>query len=101
MFTSTTRAESRARLCALSTGASVTAPLENVAALGAMRLRCRMATVIPSPPPSNCPRCQCGCAMRFARAIPKCGPLPELQVFYCPPCNEVETIETPPVSQMT
>ena len=76
-------------------------PLENVAALGAMRLRCRVATVIPSPPPSNCPRCQCGCVMRFARAIPKCGPLPELQVFYCPPCNEVETIETPPPSQMT
>lgn len=39
-----------------------------------------------------CPRC--GEPMKLARTVPKLGVLPELLVFRCPSCNEVETKET-------
>ena len=35
----------------------------------------------------------CGDAMRLARTVPKFGALPELLVFRCPSCNEVEMKE--------
>ena len=35
----------------------------------------------------------CGDTMRSVRTIPKCGVLPELLVFVCPSCKEVETKE--------
>jgi uncharacterized protein DUF6455 len=38
-----------------------------------------------------CPRC--GEAMNLARTVRKFGALPELLVFRCPSCNEVETKE--------
>jgi Family of unknown function (DUF6455) len=38
---------------------------------------------------ATCPRC--GHLMRLARTVPKLGVLPELFVFRCPSCNEVET----------
>ena len=32
--------------------------------------------------------------MKLARTVPKFGALPELLVFQCPSCNEVETKES-------
>jgi hypothetical protein len=33
--------------------------------------------------------------MRLNRTIPKAGPLPEMHVFECMRCSEVDTIEAP------
>ncbi len=46
---------------------------------------------VPSPTLA-CPNC--GDFMRLARTVPKLGALPELLVFRCPSCNEVETKES-------
>jgi len=51
-----------------------------------------------SPPkiPNNPPTLaclSCGDAMELVRTIPKLGVLPELLVFHCPSCKEVDTKE--------
>jgi hypothetical protein len=33
----------------------------------------------------------CGDTLRHVRRVPSYGLLPELQVFVCPSCNEIET----------
>jgi predicted RNA-binding Zn-ribbon protein involved in translation (DUF1610 family) len=39
-------------------------------------------------------RClSCGNVMKLLRTVPRLGGLPELVVFVCPSCNEVETKE--------
>jgi hypothetical protein len=38
-----------------------------------------------------CPKCDQ--AMKFIRAIPRLGSIPELHVFYCAKCIEAATIE--------
>jgi hypothetical protein len=44
----------------------------------------------------------CGDAMDLVRTIPKLGVLPELIVFHCPSCKDVDTkeliTETPPAT---
>jgi hypothetical protein len=35
----------------------------------------------------------CGHAMRVVRIIPKLGELPELLIFLCPSCAEIDTLE--------
>ena len=40
-----------------------------------------------------CPRC--GHLMTLVRTVPKLSALPELLIFRCPACNEVETKEDP------
>ena len=35
----------------------------------------------------------CGQAMKLLRTVPRLGGLPELFIFLCPSCNEVETRE--------
>jgi len=40
-----------------------------------------------------CPGCKD--PMRLTRTIPKAGPLPELHVFECMRCSEVDSIEAP------
>jgi predicted RNA-binding Zn-ribbon protein involved in translation (DUF1610 family) len=43
-------------------------------------------------PVNSCPRCER--PMKFIKSISKLGPShPELQVFICPECGEVETKE--------
>jgi hypothetical protein len=44
-----------------------------------------------APPTAQCNRC--GHTMKLDRRIPKLGPHPELLVFICPSCKEVETME--------
>jgi len=51
-----------------------------------------------SPPiaPDNPPTLaclSCGDAMQLVRTIPKLGVLPELLVFHCPSCKELDTME--------
>ena len=53
----------------------------------------RQDTIAASPTlAAICPGC--GDAMKLARTVPKFGALPELLVFQCPSCNEVETKES-------
>jgi hypothetical protein len=44
-------------------------------------------------PVRRCPSCDG--PMNLVRTFPKLGGLPELLVFQCSPCEEVETIEGP------
>jgi hypothetical protein len=34
---------------------------------------------------------RCGQLMRLVRTMPRCGILPELHVFACPACGDIET----------
>jgi predicted RNA-binding Zn-ribbon protein involved in translation (DUF1610 family) len=38
---------------------------------------------------------RCGCAMQLIRSIPPLRELPELRVFVCPSCGDVETKPIP------
>jgi hypothetical protein len=40
---------------------------------------------------------RCGQLMRLVRAMPRCGILPELHVFACPSCGDIETKGIPSV----
>jgi hypothetical protein len=40
----------------------------------------------------------CGKPMNLVRLIPRLGALPELHVFYCECCGEIQAIEQPAVS---
>jgi hypothetical protein len=52
----------------------------------------RSPPIVPDNPPTLA--ClSCGDAMEFVRTIPKLGILPELLVFHCPSCKEVDTKE--------
>jgi hypothetical protein len=42
-------------------------------------------------PANACPRCER--QMKFVRSIPKIGSIPELRIFSCGFCGEVETKE--------
>jgi hypothetical protein len=52
----------------------------------------RSPAIVPDKPPTLA--ClSCGDAMEFVRTIPKLGVLPELLVFHCPSCKDVDTME--------
>jgi len=45
-------------------------------------------------PDSNAPTCpHCGAPMKHVRTIDHLRNLPEIQIFYCAPCQHVETIK--------
>jgi hypothetical protein len=46
----------------------------------------------PSPSPPNCPSCRQ--AMKLIRTVPRLGAIPELHIFSCFSCGEVEMKET-------
>jgi hypothetical protein len=50
-----------------------------------------MAIVIDNFPLLRCPAC--GNVMKLVRNVPRSGGLPDLAVFACPSCSEVETKE--------
>ena len=78
---------------------------ESSVALPAVSVESHMPFYTPSTPaierspsivPDNTPTLaclSCGDAMELVRTIPKLGVLPELHVFHCPSCKEVETME--------
>jgi hypothetical protein len=47
----------------------------------------------------TCP--SCGHVMKLVRAIPRLAALPELLLFSCPSCNQVETKEAKRVGMVT
>jgi hypothetical protein len=52
----------------------------------------RSPPIVPDNPPTLA--ClSCGDAMELVRTIPKLGVLPELLVFHCPSCKEVDTMD--------
>ena len=52
----------------------------------------RSLPIVPnSPPPLAC--LSCGDGMELVRTIPRLGVLPELLVFHCPSCKEVDAKE--------
>jgi hypothetical protein len=53
-----------------------------------------MNNIAPCAQTSHAPLCErCDCAMKLVRTIPKLGGLPQLNVYRCPECGAVKTLE--------
>jgi uncharacterized Zn finger protein (UPF0148 family) len=58
-----------------------------------------MNQTLENAPTIVCP--SCGHVMKLVRAIPRLAALPEVLLFSCPSCNQVETKEAKRVSVVT